>query len=175
MWILVFVLFFFMSSRGWLFKNTISHEVHALKSSAANNISLICQVNPLVPKKIHAWCKHSIEFYRHGISKLGDHASFSGTLINCNLLYKITKKLGIQHVTVNRPIRLNYRYSRPGKLKYRYRCSSHVLNFMGFDIGNGFLVSIKLKKKSNYELDLTVSFGPNSKKCSTNHSWIIKQ
>ena len=44
-----------------------------------------------------------------------------------NSKYKITK---IQHVTVNRPIRLNYRYSRPGKLQYRYRCSSDVLYFI---------------------------------------------
>ena len=32
------------------------------------------------------------------------------------------KKLWIKHVTVNRPIRFNYRSSMPGKLEYRYRC-----------------------------------------------------
>ena len=72
------------------FKNTISHKVHALKSSAANDINLISQANPVVPKKIHVCCKHSIEFYLNGMSKLWAHASFSGTLMHCNLPFKIT-------------------------------------------------------------------------------------
>ena len=103
LWVLVFVFFFFISSRGYSkFKNAISQKIHELKSSVANDISIISiPIKNLTGRCCgqkrkkeqsnawNAWCKQSIEFYLHGMSKLGDHASFSGTLMYCNLLYKI--------------------------------------------------------------------------------------
>ena len=61
------------------FKNTISHKVHELKSSAANVMIKEGKI------QLKARCNQSFEFYFHGKSKLGDHASFCGTLMHCNL------------------------------------------------------------------------------------------
>ena len=66
------------------FKNTISHQVHKLKSSAAN--LMIAIPNKNLPGKCCGQRKKNtvlhlikavIKFYLHGMSKLGDHASFS--------------------------------------------------------------------------------------------------
>ena len=119
------------------FKNAISHKVHELKISAANDINITSIPIKNLPGKCCGQRKKKYSLTHQASSllnftfaecqKLGDHASFSGTLMHSNLMYKTTKTLWIQHATVNRPIRSNYRYSRPGKLEYRYHCICHVL------------------------------------------------